>query len=719
MLLLAAPLLAMAETGQQNVNTDTTAEGILPKADISDSEKVEVLPEIVVEGSSFRPGELGVVPDSSGLKDAASMLKHVPGANINRNGPLTGIAQYRGMSGNRINVTLDGGNMKEVGPNSMDPPLSHMPAVMTDSLQVYRGIAPVSSGIDTIGGAMKLKSKKGRFAEDEGLISSGVLSSGYSSVDDGYFAGGLVSAANKNHKAFFGFSKEEGEDYKFSDDDNKKVSPSGYDREVLRAGYGYQRDGHELSLDYTDNNTRNTGTPALPMDIIYVRGGLYNADYQWDIGDGYHLKSHFFFQNMRHQMDNHTLRSTPFKQVNPMMKIQPLVQMNTEVHGGGLDMAISMPLFDGELTLGANGDQSNHDALLTGLINVKMMSMARKLSVRVDNFNNIERDLYSGFVEWKGELTDALSGELGARYTYTQANADEVSTTRGMLPNGANDKALAAQFNSASRDKGFLSVDLVSILRYAVSSDFNLELGFARKNRAPSYQELYLWSPSEATGGLADGRNYIGNLDLDVETAYQAELGLEMQAGDFYFAPRFFYHYVNNYIQGTPAPAAAGKNTLQFNNIDAHLMSVDFEVSYTIDDYWRIDGGLNYVYGERLDGPSDKLYRLAPLNGRTQLVFEHSGWTAAIEGVLAARQSNVAKFNNELQTPGYALLNLRAKYEPVDGLVIGAGVENVTDKEYFDHLGGLYLIANYSDIKQGARIPGQGRNYYATVTYKW
>ena len=147
----------------------------------------EQLPTIVVEGSTMRAGTFGTAPDSSGLKDTASLLKRVPGANVNRNGPLTGIASYRGMSGNRINISIDGANMKEVGPNSMDPPLSHIPAPLTGKLTVHRGIAPVSSGIESFGGSMHAESKKGQFAEGEGIETSGSASMGYSSVEDGHY----------------------------------------------------------------------------------------------------------------------------------------------------------------------------------------------------------------------------------------------------------------------------------------------------------------------------------------------------------------------------------------------------------------------------------------------------------------------------------------------------------------------------------------------------
>ena len=116
---------------------------------------------------------------------------------------------------------------------------------------------------------------------------------------------------------------------------------------------------------------------------------------------------------------------------------------------------------------------------------------------------------------------------------------------------------------------------------------------------------------------------------------------------------------------------------------DTVIYGVDFDAGYMFTDQWRFDGGLNYVRGERVSGTRDNLYRLAPLNGRAQLTFEQSGWMAGIEGVFYSRLENVASYNNEKQTPGYALLNLRGSYKPVHGLVFGVGIENVLDKECF------------------------------------
>ncbi|WP_198243653.1 TonB-dependent receptor [methane-oxidizing endosymbiont of Gigantopelta aegis] len=663
------------------------------------------LPTIVVEGVYERPGTFSTAPDSSVLKDTASLLERVPGAAVNRNGPLTGIASYRGMYGPRININVGGANFKEVGPNSMDPPLSHVPAPLVKSLKVHRGIAPVSSGIDTIGGAMKVEYQKGRFAEDDNIEFSGLASMGYSSVQEGKVGVLMGAVANKNHKVYLSGIEEKGHDYKIDGDLRQK--PTQYDRNSFSTGYAYRREGHEAEINYNNIDTGASGTPALPMDVVYVRGGLYDARYSWDLGDGYNLKAGLYYQKMRHWMDNYTLRTGSMLMAN-----------RTTVEAGGLDIAFTMPFMSGDLTLGINGDQSNHDADVSGSMLNGMMAF------QTTGFSNVERDRYSFFAEWDGEVARDLSLELGARFTHTWSSSGQVSTNNMMGGLLVNRLALANAFNVADRNKEFTDVDLVSVLRYAMSENLDVEIGFARKNRAPSYQELYNWSVSSATGGLADGNVYVGNLNLDHETAYQFELGVDWHTERAYFSPRVFYHYVDDYIQGLPSTEvniaadalAIDANVLKFSNIDAQFFGVDLDAGYSLDDNWRIDAGLNYVRGQRVNAPTgdDDLYRISPLNGRTQLTYQNAGWMSSVEGVFVARQGDVAAYNNELKTAGYMLMNVRASYEPVKGLVIGTGVENITDKRYQNHLGG-YTLFN----RANGRVFSPGRNVYATLSYSW
>lgn len=665
------------------------------------------LPTIIIEGNAQRPGTLGIAPDSSGLKDTASLLMRVPGANVNRSGPLSGIAQYRGMYGNRINVEVNGMPWKEVGPNSMDPPLSHLPAALVESLEVTRGISPVSSGIEAIGGSMKVQAREGHFAEQQGEVEwDGVASTGYSTVDDGRFGALFTSIATKHHKLFASGSSEQGNTYSYESD--KPVDSTQYDRDAFTLGYGYQRHGHKLNIGYSNNITGFTGTPTLPLDIEYVRGGINTFSYQGAF-DSFSVDSSFYYQNMRHAMNNYKIRSAP-------LMLGMFRQARTEVDGLGAKLAVTVPLFDGDFTLGIEGDTSNHDALIRN---------PNQAMFLVDAYSGVERDRISMFTEWKGQILPKTSLEAGIRYSYIHSDAGTVVSRnpnfRG-TPKAPAAMALNAAFNTANREVKDENIDLALVLRHTLTDNFDIEFGLARKTRSPSYQELYTYIPLETTGGLADGRNYIGSLVLNHEVSYQTELAFEWHSDAIYIAPRLFYHHVEDYIQGTTGTndnaLIIDPNSLQFNNIDAQLYGMDVEGSYAITDELFFDAIFSYVRGKRTD-KNDNLYRIAPLNASTQLTYYRAFWSVAVEGVFYAAQNDVAKFNGELKTSGYALLNLRGQIEPVEGFTIGLGIENVFDKSHEDHLAGINRVRNNPDLPVGSRIRAPGRNYYATMGYEW
>jgi iron complex outermembrane receptor protein len=73
--------------------------------------------------------------------DSAALLKRIPGADVNDNGPLSGQVQYRGMFGTRMNVRVGGAFIVPGGPNWMDTPLHYAPRPLIQNLEVERGIA--------------------------------------------------------------------------------------------------------------------------------------------------------------------------------------------------------------------------------------------------------------------------------------------------------------------------------------------------------------------------------------------------------------------------------------------------------------------------------------------------------------------------------------------------------------------------------------------------
>ena len=669
----------------------------------------EILPPMIVEGDILTPDVVGVKPDMGGVNDAATLLKQVPGANVNSNGPLSGIAQYRGLFGDRVNVNSDGATYKSACANAMDAPLSHVPTSLTETLSVKRGIASVSSGIETLGGNIVQRSRRGEFADGDDIEFSGRTTNGVNSVNDGYYTSIFANVANSNHKFRLGGSREEGGNYNWNGGLNKDTS---HLRNAGALGYGFRSDdqNHEIDLGYNYNDTHKTGTPSLPMDIIYSRGGVLNVNYQGMLADKYAVTTEFQHQDIQHQMNNFSMRG--------LVPSAARRESNNTARGFGYKTSVDIPLFDGNFLLGTDGDNIEHDAHITNPDNAAF-------SIR--NFNDTNRDRYGIFGEWKGELTQDWNLELGTRINWIRMTSGKVSGVgaKPFAPMGPG-TILANNFNASDRRKDDLNVDVVSVLTHQLSSDLEVELGFGRKTRSPSYQERYLWLPLNATGGLADGRNYIGDIDLQPETSYQGELGLNWQTDTAYFMPRAFYRYVFNYIQGTPTQNAAAlkidPTALEFTNVDAYLYGFDLETGYRFLEDWKVDMTVSYVRGRR-DDVSDNLYRIAPLNGRIGLFYDTAEWLAGTELIGYDAQNRTANYNDEVSTPGYFIWNLRGQYRPqyhaVKGLQIGVGIENVLDESYRVHLSGLNRNPANDGTAIGDHLPGPGRNFYATLSYDW
>ncbi len=656
------------------------------------------LDDMLITSEVLRSGMTGVAPGLAGTNDTAVLLKRVPGASVNSNGPLSGIAQYRGLFGDRVNVITDGANYKPACANAMDAPLSHVPASMVETLKVYRGIAPVSSGIETLGGTVVSESRKSEFAIGSEVESHGKFSAGFNDVSDGRYSSLMGSIANDSHRLHIGFSHEQGNDIDFDGGSN---IPSQHDRDAATIGYGFQLSDHEFEVEYNHNDTGHTGTAALPMDIVYSRGGVITTGYKGRFQD-FNIDASFFYQDTRHAMDNFTLRDVVGGKVR---------RSDNDSDGGGYKIAVDFASMGGDLKLGVDGDQANHSAVITDPTGTLV----------IDNFRGTEKDRYGFFGEWKGHITEDSELELGGRYNLIKMDSGDAAINRVGGP-----AMLRDRFNDRDRSQTDHNIDIVAIIRKSLSSALDVELGFARKTRSPSYQERYLWLPLAATGGLADGNNYVGDVDLDPEVSYQVELGAKWHQGATYFAPRIFYRHIDDYIQGAPSTdptvimvsTGGGDSTpLQFSNTDAKLYGFDADWGITLGENWELAGIVSYVRGKRRD-ISDDLFRIAPLNGRIELSYEQAAWRLTSEVVAYAAQNKVSTTNSETKSSGYSLLNLRANYQPNGGLTIGFGVENLFNKKYSEHVGGFNRAAN-NDIPVGDHLVGPGRNLYATVGYDW
>ncbi|MCP5058695.1 MAG: TonB-dependent receptor [bacterium] len=675
-------------------------------AESEEADQAELSP-IVVSADALEGPDEHVVESATALQAApssAELLRGTPGANVNTNGSITRQVHYRGMFGTRMNVRVDDMHITSGGPNWMDPPLHYLPRPQLDSLVVDRGIASVSSGAESFGGTVRGRSKTSEFTESSEFEFHGDLETGVSSVDNGYFGGGLLSLANDRHRMHLIGTRQSGHD---SDFGSGRIRFSEYERDQYGIGYAARLGDHELGFDYRHNDTDPSGTPALPMDIMEVNTEIARIHYGGTLGET-DLRGSIYFNDVDHLMNNFDLRTAPG---NPAM----FRENHAESSAGAIDLAATFLAGDGTMTLGFDAQQARHDAMVTNPNNRVFF---------VEAFNSAERDHYSAFFEWRAPLGDRFEVETGLRYTRVEMDSGKVDALPAqllMMP-----AMLRNRFNAADRSRSDDNLDGVLKLLYHVTPELRIELAAAHKTRSPNYLERYLWIPSQATAGLADGNNYLGDIGLDPEESWDAELGVDWRTERFYFSPRGFYRRVNDYIQGIPSTdmavimvsTANGDPTpLQFANVDAEFFGADASFGGRLFGNVHLDGVVSYVRAKRRD-ISDDLFRISPLNGALALSYRTDRFDASIGTVAAAKQRKVSTTNGETQTGSWAILNVSTTYRFASGTEISGGVENVLDKTYTDHLAGLNRIAN-GDVALGARLPGQGRNFFLRIAQRW
>ena len=229
--------------------------------------------EVVVIGRSVSTGLAQIEVDREMLVDTAAVLKEIPGANVNANGPITGIAQYRGMYGDRIAVVIDHLGVVSGGPNAMDAPLSYVSPMLADELVVSRGIPGVALAPESIGGHVSTSLARGEFAT-AGPELSGFVGSRYSANGNVSTTAGRLTLASDSHKVSVLAELDDGDDVTTP---AGVVRPSRLHRERTDLSYAYtgERGGFMVYAGRLD--TDDTGTPALPMDIRFIATDLAGA----------------------------------------------------------------------------------------------------------------------------------------------------------------------------------------------------------------------------------------------------------------------------------------------------------------------------------------------------------------------------------------------------------------------------------------------------------
>lgn len=622
--------------------------------------------------------------------DGASLLKHSPGVAIVRNGSQTGLVQMRGLTGGRVKILLDDMSISPACPNHMDPPMHYVSASSDSELILTPGVTPVRFGGDSLSGTVRMVRPEPIFAESSAVVWSGELSANFLGSHNAYGGGVELGVANENAIFEYRGGWSTADDLRYP---GGTVKGSGYESQhqdmdaTFRTGNGY------LVLDAGLTRTRDAGTPVLPMDMIVAdswHAGLRH------VANFEHIKweSRLYVHSIDHVMDNFSLRNLP----------KMRMEAPSTSRDYGLRSAVEWSCDPTVWRVGVDLHRNDFDATQ------ELVASGKERDMFADN----RRSRLGAFVEMEHEWSDQWTGLLGLRGDYVSSQAGSVDSEFGPPPVAAD----AAAFNAADRSHDDMLVDAAATLAFTPDEASRYEVSMGVKNRAPSLLERYLWTPLNASAGMADGRTYLGNTDLDPETSFQLTASASHQTDKWLVRFSPFYNKVHNYIQGSPIMRndSAGMPVLQFQNFDwVDLYGAELVANYQFTQHVEFGVQFSYVRGENQE-TNDDLYRIFPLNGLVDLGWEDGRWAAHLELDWAASQHDVSDYNGESSSVGYALVHLRGACQISEDARIEIGVENVFNEEYSEHLSGVNRVAG-SDVAVGDRIPGAGRFFYTSVSW--
>jgi iron complex outermembrane recepter protein len=645
---------------------------------------------VEARGLAWGAKEHIVSDESLRLQDAAEILRNLPGAAVVRNGPQTGIAQIRGLSGDRVSVQVDGRSITPACPNHMDPPLHYAGLGSGDSIELFAGISPVSEGGDAIGGVLRISRPEPEFADIGKSLFSGNLAGTFRGDQDSWSNHSEFAAGTEWFRTDYRGSYLSADDLKFP---GGTVSASGFESQRHDVVGAWRTTNGFLALEAGLSRTRDAGTPALSMDMVEDDSWHFDVQSRESLSWGT-WKNHVYLHDIEHLMDNFSLRSSAMPMQAPA---------TSRDYGWRSD--VILPRGDTKIRAGLDLHRNEFDSY-----QIDGMGMHR------DTFEINRRSKYGAYFDLEHEWSPQWSTRAGVRTDIVRSEAGRVDSEFGPPPVEEG----RVLFNSQDRSFTDPLLDATAAVRFNPDSTTIFELSLAMKNRAPSLVERYLWTPANASAGLADGRTYLGNLNLDPETAFEIGLGVTKNAESWSASLTPFYQIVSDYIQGVPIERLdeMGRQVLQFQNLErADLYGLELEADWEICDEFSLSGTTSYVRGRNKDS-GDDLYRIAPLRGLVDLEYRKSAWEGHLEWVWAASQNHVSEMQGEQKSPGYGLLNLRGARSFGGGIRIEVGIENLFDKRYADHLGGTNRVSR-GDLEVGQKVPGAGRFAYTSVNWSF
>lgn len=642
-------------------------------------------------------------------------LKEEPGVALLRDGVWGTEISIRGLNRENIVTLIDGNRIATS--TDVAARLSMIDMNDVQKIEIIKGASSSIYGSGATGGIINIITKSPEFYDNFSL--RGNASAGYNSVNNmSAWAGSVYGGSS------FWTSKFSGS-YRKADNIQ---TPSGELKNSRFEDYSFSGslnimplENNVLKLDYQLFKANDVGIPGASVfpvsaDVRYPdeKRELFSAGYEIkNISNVLYKLSlryaHQFIQrdveNIPHQVQNVAATSTsPAKRVS-VLKITP----NADHNNNNLQLQGNLLLGENNnLVAGIdywdrsyNGNRQKYQLIEVLDKNGNVASTTNKVIGEKPLPDSKYKSL-GIFAQDDAELLkEKLFLSLGARMDKINVTGETTLNPIYDITNGVINYTPAGQivlWNKIEDNNTSYSGNLG--LKYSINPDFDATLSLGLSFRSPSLEERFQY---------IDQGSYVrvGDPDLKPEKGRSADLGIRYYQQDLKLITSVFYNYFDDLVTEVPG-TFEGRNAFIKTNIgEARMYGFDLSADYNIYDNYVLHASASYVKGDNITTGGD-LPAIPPLNGSLGVKFNLSGnFEADLTSRLFAGQNKTAP--GEMTTPGYAVFDFQINTKKINfsslNLQIFAGIENILDKNYRDHL----------STTRGSITVEPGRNFFVKL----
>ncbi len=601
-------------------------------------------------------------------QEGGEILRNTLGVDASRMGGHGLDPTIRGQSQTQLNVILDDAYLHGGCPNRMDPPTSFANIESYDSVRIIQGVETLQYGTGGTGGTILFERGLPEMGT-HGKIEVGAGSNAYKSS-----ANAEVSTRSElGYIRAFAINKD-GSNYKDGNGNTVRASYSTEHHGVI-AGLT-PKAGERIEMSAEKIVTHNALFQGSGMDAPYDEMNIMRLKYRSSNGFGFvdGVKADLSYAADEHLMDNYSLRP------NMAMRMKSPTTSNTLSGKLALTSKLSSST---SVEYGLNIQNVNRKAELVRVMPLPQTNMSF-------NWPNVSTDRIGVFAEALHKLTNESRVKAGVRVDKVTAEAD-------LLNAKANPMAITpAQMYDrvyGYKGDGKANEDHWSALaRYELdlAKDLTWFTGVSRTMRTADETERFFANGASvnATGSFnTPGSAWVGNPNLNPEKHVQIDTGLSKQTEHYGWRATVFYDAVQDYILRDQRMVTNGKITT-YRNVNATLYGALVEGYTGFAWNTQLAGGLNYVNSHN-DSDNRNIAQTPPLSGYVALNKQAGDLGLGARFRFQDKQSAIDTLSglDTQKTPAWSVLDLYGSYRINKTVKVMAGVDNVFDHAYFQHVG--------------------------------